>query len=63
MLILIRAVIWVSEEKYLTPRDEMKIYDPEDSECVKKGTTETNTQDVPSVFAIIPARRHYTHQS
>jgi hypothetical protein len=53
----------VSEEKYLTPRDEMKIYDPEDSECLTKGTTEANTQDVPSVAPIVSAGRHYTHQS
>jgi hypothetical protein len=53
----------VSEEKNLTPRDNMKIYDAEDSECVTKGTTETNMQDVPSAVVIVSAGRHYTHQS
>ena len=41
----------------------MKMYELEDSECVMKGTTETNMQHVPCAAAIVSAGRHYTHQS
>lgn len=63
VLILLQAVNWVNEAKYLTPRDEMKIYEKEDSEYIAKRTTETNTQDVPCAAAIVSAGEHYTHQS
>ena len=53
----------MSEEKNLTPRDEMKIYEAEESECLTRRTTETNMQDVPCAATIVSARRHFTHQS
>jgi hypothetical protein len=59
----IPAPICVSEEKNLTPRDETKIYEIQDSDCVTKRTTETNMQDVPCAAAIVSAGRYYTHQS
>jgi len=41
----------------------MKICEVGDSECVMKGTTETNMQDVPSAAAIVSAGMHFTHHS
>jgi len=52
--------MWASEEKNLTPRDEMKIYETKDSECVTKGTTETNMQDVPSAAVTVSAGTHHS---
>jgi hypothetical protein len=55
----LQAVNRVNEEKYLTPRDEMKIYEKEDSECTAKRTTETNMQDVPWAAATVSAEALY----